>query len=125
MMNHEWDFSISSVNKKSLPTAIWWIVCQNIDVWCAYPAKEKLKMFLSLLIQSSLPSSENNFKVFEKHTTDKHGHLKAITAHQISSELLRNAVLYEQKVRQFVYLKAMHILLCNCLFICKMQSEWR
>ncbi|KAL1815472.1 hypothetical protein ACET3Z_018046 [Daucus carota] len=92
-----WDFSVGAVNKKSLPTATWWIICQNIDVWCAYPAKEKLKMFLSLLIQSSLPSSENNFKVFGKHTTDKHGHIKAITAHQISSELLRNAVLYEQK----------------------------
>ncbi|KAK1357560.1 Urb2 domain-containing protein [Heracleum sosnowskyi] len=92
-----WDFSAGAVNKKSLSTATWWIICQNVDVWCAYPAKEKLKKFLSLLIRSSLPSSKNNFSVSEKHVTDKYGHLKKITAHQISSELLCNAVLYEQK----------------------------
>ncbi|XVE93782.1 hypothetical protein REPUB_Repub01dG0224500 [Reevesia pubescens] len=28
----KWNFGICSVNKKSLPIAIWWIICQNIDV---------------------------------------------------------------------------------------------
>ncbi|KAK1363079.1 hypothetical protein POM88_038640 [Heracleum sosnowskyi] len=94
--NDGWDFSISSVDKKSLPTATWWIVCQNIDVWCAYPAQDKLKDFLSLLIQSSLPSSKNNFSVSGEHVPDKHGHMKTIRPHQISVELVSNAALYEQ-----------------------------
>ena len=123
MMNHEWDFSISSVNKKSLPTAIWWIVCQNIDVWCAYPAQDKLKDFLSLLIQSSLPSSKNNFSVSREHVFDKHGHMKTIRPNQISVELFRNTALYEQSVSRFIDLKDMHIVLCYYLFICLMQVE--
>lgn len=117
----KWDFSVGAVSKKSLPTAIWWILCQNIDVWCAYSAKKKLRKFLSLLIRSSLPSSTNNFNVSGKHDTDEHGQMKTIMTHQISFELLSNAVLYEQKVRQFINSKAM--LLCNCLFICLMR--WR
>lgn len=97
--NGEWDFSIGAIDGNSLPTAIWWILCQNIDVWCAHAAKKKLKMFLSLLIQNSLLNSTGSFSAFEKNSIHKPGHLKTVTAHQISSAFLGNSVLYEQRVR--------------------------
>ncbi|KAK9941677.1 hypothetical protein M0R45_007374 [Rubus argutus] len=60
----EWDFSICSVNKKSLPTAVWWIVCQNIHAWCPHATEKDLKRFLSLLIHTSLPCVRSSFGVF-------------------------------------------------------------
>ncbi|PON83410.1 Nucleolar 27S pre-rRNA processing, Urb2/Npa2, C-terminal [Trema orientale] len=60
----EWDFGVSSVNKKSLPTAVWWILCQNIDVWCTHAAKKKLKMYLSLLIHTSISYGRSSFGQF-------------------------------------------------------------
>ncbi|OMO74447.1 hypothetical protein CCACVL1_16713 [Corchorus capsularis] len=97
----EWDFSICSVNKKSLPIAIWWIICKNIDVWCSYAADKKLqkkfKKFLMLLIQTSLPCLTNSPLEGEKHKTDEDGQLKKITLYQISQRLLKDSTLYENK----------------------------
>ncbi|CAK9138331.1 unnamed protein product [Ilex paraguariensis] len=94
-----WDFSFGSVNEKSLTSAIWWILCQNLDVWFTHVSKKKLKMFLSVLIQNSLPCLSSGLEDLGKHNISKHGHLKKVTAHQISLELLSNTLLYEQRVR--------------------------
>ncbi|KAG2705884.1 hypothetical protein I3760_05G076500 [Carya illinoinensis] len=93
----EWDFGISSVNKKSLPTALWWIVCQNIDIWCTHAAKKKLKMFLSILICTSIPSLTSNFPKVGKQCINESSQPKKVTMHQISSALLRDSILYEHK----------------------------
>ncbi|KAG7978151.1 hypothetical protein I3843_05G068500 [Carya illinoinensis] len=93
----EWDFGISSVNKKSLPTALWWIVCQNIDIWCTHAAKKKLKMFLSILICTSIPSLTSNFLKVGKQCINESSQPKKVTMHQISSALLRDSILYEHK----------------------------
>ncbi|EOX97766.1 Urb2/Npa2, putative isoform 2 [Theobroma cacao] len=97
----KWDFSISSVNKKSLPIAIWWIICQSIDIWCSYvdakKLKRKFKKFLMLLIQTSLPCLANSSLQIEKHKIGKDGQLKKITLYQISQGLLKDSTLYENK----------------------------
>lgn len=98
-----WDFEIGALNEKSLPSALWWIICQSIDVWGAHATKKKLKMFLSLLFQSSLVRVGGSFDDFAKQKSDGHGRLKNITACQISLELLRDTVLYEQTVRIHSY----------------------
>ncbi|XP_021285690.1 uncharacterized protein LOC110417585 isoform X2 [Herrania umbratica] len=97
----KWDFSISSMNKKSLPIAIWWIICQNIDIWCSYvdakKLKRKFKKFLMLLIQTSLPCLSNSALQIEKQKIGKDGQLKKITLYQISQGLLKDFTLYENK----------------------------
>ncbi|GMI83549.1 hypothetical protein like AT4G30150 [Hibiscus trionum] len=97
----EWDFGICSVNKKSLPIAIWWIICQNIDILCIYSSskklKKKFKTFLTLLIQTSLPCLSKSFRQGEKHKIDKDGELKKITLYQISQGLLQDSTLYDHK----------------------------
>jgi hypothetical protein len=82
-----------------LPTATWWILCQNIDIWCCHAAKKKLKLFLSLLIRTFLPSSTSSFVKVGKPHINEPSQLRKVTMHQISSELLSNSILYEQKVR--------------------------
>ncbi|XP_039040950.1 uncharacterized protein LOC120179414 isoform X2 [Hibiscus syriacus] len=98
----KWDFGICSVNKKSLPIAIWWIICQNIDILCLYSSsskklKKKLKTFLTLLIQTSLPCLSKSFQQGEKHKIDKDGQPKKITLDQISQGLLQDSTLYDHK----------------------------
>ncbi|XAR73298.1 hypothetical protein NMG60_11007218 [Bertholletia excelsa] len=92
-----WDFNVGTLNGKSLPTALLWIVCQNIDIWCIHASKKKLKMFLSLLIQNSLLGVASNLGDSAKLKTDEPCHLKYITARQISLDLLRDTLFYEQR----------------------------
>ncbi|XP_052193087.1 uncharacterized protein LOC127801749 isoform X2 [Diospyros lotus] len=92
-----WDFSVGSLNEKSLPSALWLIICQNIDVWCAHATKKKLKMFLSLLIQNSLLHEGSSCGDLAEQETSEPGHVKNVTTRQISLELLRHTVLYEQR----------------------------
>ncbi|KAI3736344.1 hypothetical protein L6452_15883 [Arctium lappa] len=92
-----WDFAVAAIDKKSLPTAFWCIIGQNIDIWSTHAAKKKLKMFLSLLLQSSLPHLGSNFKQFGELNASKAGDLKTVTRGEISLELLSNTMLYEEK----------------------------
>ncbi|GAB4838473.1 hypothetical protein Ancab_028017 [Ancistrocladus abbreviatus] len=98
--NHEesdsWDLNISAVNEKTFPTAFWWITCRNLDVWCAHASKDKLKMFLSLLIRSSLPYQQYHMADRGKNTNIGNGD-KKVTLHQISLELLYDTIFYEQR----------------------------
>ncbi|XP_037491861.1 uncharacterized protein LOC105643786 isoform X2 [Jatropha curcas] len=95
--SEKWDFSICSVNNKSLLTAIWWIVCQNIDIWSIHASKKMLKIFLSHVICTCLPSITRSFTDGENSQADEAGFLRKITMHHISSELLNNPILYEHK----------------------------
>ncbi|GJX96872.1 nucleolar 27S pre-rRNA processing, Urb2/Npa2 [Tanacetum coccineum] len=90
-----WDIAVAAIDKKSLPCAIWCLVCQNIDVWNAHAATKKLKMFLSILLKNSLPYASNDFKQFGEHNYV--GNMKTVNAREISSELLSNTMLYEEK----------------------------
>uniref|UniRef100_A0A5B7BNV3 Nucleolar 27S pre-rRNA processing Urb2/Npa2 C-terminal domain-containing protein n=1 Tax=Davidia involucrata TaxID=16924 RepID=A0A5B7BNV3_DAVIN len=109
--NDAWDFCVGAVNEKSLPPAFWWIICQNIDIWCIHAVKKKLKMFLLLLIQNSLPCVRSHLDDFGKYNTTAPGHLKEVTAYQISLELLRDTVLYEQRfVRRHMASRVFRIL---------------
>ncbi|KAM1538575.1 hypothetical protein ACFX10_003483 [Malus domestica] len=91
----EWDFNFSALNKKSLPTAIWWILCHNIDT---HVTKKNLKTFISLLIQTSLPCVRSSFGVVREHNTHAdRNRMKKVTLHQISSQCFIDSILYEQK----------------------------
>ncbi|KAI3745178.1 hypothetical protein L1987_58284 [Smallanthus sonchifolius] len=97
-LDYAWDIAVAAIDKKSLPCAIWCIFCQNIDIWSKHVAKKKLKTFLSILLQNSLPYASNSFKQFgERNNVVKALNLKTITGREISLELLSNTVLYEEK----------------------------
>ncbi|KAL1186500.1 hypothetical protein V6Z11_A01G182200 [Gossypium hirsutum] len=113
--SNKWDFGICSVNKKSLPIAIWWIICQNIDILCIYAdakkLKKKFKTFLTLLIQTSLPCLSKSFQQVEKHKIEKDGQPKKISLYQISQGLLKDSTLYDHKfVRRNLSLRFCHAL---------------
>ncbi|CAN6485686.1 unnamed protein product [Victoria cruziana] len=96
---HEWEswgFGVGSLNHQLLPIALWWLVCQNLDIWCIHASKKQLKKFLSLLLRLSLPcifQFFNNFRVSFRETFSQPG---KTTLHFISLELLNETVLYEQ-----------------------------
>ncbi|XP_058098841.1 uncharacterized protein LOC131243479 isoform X2 [Magnolia sinica] len=90
-----WDFGVSSVNEKSLPTAIWWLLCQNTDVWCPHATKKNLKKFLSLLFYHCL-SSVSSFGSRGEPNKEEPGCLRKVTPHYISLELLGDTALYEE-----------------------------
>lgn len=94
----EWDMNVSALNKNSFPAAIWWIICQNIDIWCTHAVKKKLKMFLSLLIRTSLPCGASSLLEIGKQSSDESNQLNRVNVHQISSELFYDSILYEQNV---------------------------
>ncbi|KAK9051940.1 hypothetical protein SSX86_028568 [Deinandra increscens subsp. villosa] len=97
-LDYPWDIVVAAIDKKSLPCAIWCIVCQNIDIWSMHAAKKKLKMFLSILLQNSLPYASNSFnKCGERSNSVKALNLKTVTGREISLELLSNTMLYEEK----------------------------
>ncbi|GFY94609.1 hypothetical protein Acr_09g0010550 [Actinidia rufa] len=93
----KWDFGVGALNEKSLPSALCWIICQSIDVWCTHAAKKKLKIFLSLLIQNSLLGVRGSLDDLTKQNTNERGQLKNVTARQISLAVIRDTVLYEQR----------------------------
>lgn len=93
-----WDLGIGSVNKKSVPSAVWWILCRNIDVWCAHARKKDLKKFMSILVHSSIPYLSNELNENKIHIK-KMATTREVNISQISLEVLGNSVLYEQRVR--------------------------
>ncbi|XP_043709479.1 uncharacterized protein LOC122658537 [Telopea speciosissima] len=97
--NEAWDFCVSSINEKSLPTALWWSLCQNTDIWCSHASKKELKKFLSLLLYNYLycmRSSLGDIKKQNMNESHETGYLRKVAVHQISLELLRDTVLYEE-----------------------------
>ncbi|XP_050363117.1 uncharacterized protein LOC126782016 [Argentina anserina] len=98
----EWDFGICSVNKNSLPTAVWWVVCQNIHAWCPHASEKDLKRFLSVLIRTSLPYVKSYCGEVIQQKNHEADRLKNVAVHQISSQCFIDSSLYEQRfVRRY------------------------
>ncbi|CAI0376924.1 unnamed protein product [Linum tenue] len=94
---YQWDWSVCSIHKSSLPIALWWIVCRNINAWSNHASKKKLKIFLSYMISSSLLCmGSSTMQVGKLHGNEAHMPSK-ISLHQISSELIMDINLYEYK----------------------------
>ncbi|XP_031474548.1 uncharacterized protein LOC116246815 [Nymphaea colorata] len=91
-----WGFNVGSLNHQLLPIALWWLVCQNLDIWCIHASKRQLKKFLSLLLRLSLPCVFQYFNNFGMSIRETPSGLNKITLHCISLELLNDTVLYEQ-----------------------------
>ncbi|KAL0923414.1 hypothetical protein M5K25_007470 [Dendrobium thyrsiflorum] len=92
----EWDRSVCSLDEKSLHVAIWWLFCQNFDVWCAHSTKKHLKKFVSYLFLYSLPCGPclSNRRDVTDDSMKKHL-CHTVTLHRISLELLQDTNLYE------------------------------
>lgn len=95
-----WNLCICAIDEKSLPTAIWWIVSLNIDIWCAHATPKKLKMFLSVLICTALAHVPKSFLGVGKRSVNEAGDLKNVAICQLSTELLTDSIFYEHKVRK-------------------------
>ncbi|XP_008795175.2 uncharacterized protein LOC103710995 [Phoenix dactylifera] len=91
-----WDMGVCSLNENTLPIAIWWLLCQNIDIWCTHATNKDLKEFLSQLIHSSLPSGSYYSDVREQSTCEPL--CKKVTARNISLGILNDTLLYDQTV---------------------------
>ncbi|KAH9311465.1 hypothetical protein KI387_026500, partial [Taxus chinensis] len=90
---------IGTLDGHSLVTAIWQLVCQNVDIWSDHASKKSRKKFVSKLLGSLLSfqrrvSSDVDFQSTKKQMGKER---KMVTIEEISSELLENAVLYEQE----------------------------
>ncbi|KAI3863602.1 hypothetical protein MKX03_031653 [Papaver bracteatum] len=91
-----WDSYILSLNANSLPTAVWYLLCQNTDIWGPHAAKKKLKKFLRLLFHSFLTRAISSGKDVIKHKTGKSHDVGKISLHEITIELLHDSLFYEQ-----------------------------
>ncbi|RZC50533.1 hypothetical protein C5167_018958 [Papaver somniferum] len=91
-----WDLHIPSLNDGSLPTALWYLLCQNTDIWGPHAAQKKLKKFLFLLLHIPLTRARINGKDVIKDKMDKSHNMEKITSHGISMELLHDTLFYEQ-----------------------------
>ncbi|CAH9144191.1 unnamed protein product [Cuscuta epithymum] len=104
-----WNFGVGSLNEKTLASALWWFLCQNIDVWCTHASKKDLKKFISVLVHSSVP-------YFSKELNENKMRIKLTATRKVnisltSLEVLSNSVLYEQR---FVH-RNMASVLCRTL----------
>lgn len=99
--SNRWNQGIYVANKNSLPTAIWSNLCKNVDIWGNHVSKKQLKKFFSHLLRASLHCVSSSFQ--EPGMQDECKLLKRITFPHISSDLLSDSLLYEQKVRCFDY----------------------
>lgn len=97
--NDALNFSVGSLDEKALPSALWWSICKNVDIWCSHATKKHSKNFLTLIIRASLSCVNNHDAHSGKHNISKSVHLKKVTAQQIALEFLSNTISYEQRVR--------------------------
>ncbi|KAL8556229.1 hypothetical protein ACS0TY_003869 [Phlomoides rotata] len=96
-------FAVASLDEKSLPPTLWWIICKNVDIWCSHAAKKHSKNFLTLIIRASISSVRNDDCHFKKQNMSRVGDLKKVTAQQIALEFLSNTISYEQRfVRRYL-----------------------
>ncbi|GER50303.1 tRNA modification GTPase MnmE, partial [Striga asiatica] len=95
-------FATGSLDEKSLASALWWVICQNVDIWCSHAAKKDLKNFLTLVIRISIYSGQD-------HDDCHFGMLKMskplekVTVHQTALDFLSNTISFEQQfVRRYM-----------------------
>ncbi|GLJ26271.1 hypothetical protein SUGI_0504910 [Cryptomeria japonica] len=96
---YAWDSIIGTMDEYSLVTAVWQLVCQNVDIWSDHASKKSKKKFVSILLESLLSfqqrvSSDVDFQSAKKQMGNER---KIVTIEDTSSELLENDVLYEQE----------------------------
>ncbi|KAH0721602.1 hypothetical protein KY289_006942 [Solanum tuberosum] len=91
-----WDLGTGSIDEKLFPSALWWIICQNVDIWCPHASKKDLKKFLLALIQNFHPCLSTNMSALRNYI-EKSGYVTGVNRHLVSVELLSNTILYEQK----------------------------
>lgn len=101
--SNEWNLGSCNVDVESLPTALWWILNQNIDTWCPHANSKKLKKFLLLLVSTSLPCITRSLSGIGKRNKEEAGCEEKVNMNQISYEALCH--LYEHEVR--------HLSLCH------------
>ncbi|XP_027356731.1 uncharacterized protein LOC113866038 [Abrus precatorius] len=92
-----WNLGVYVANKNSLPTVIWSSLCKNVDIWGNHASKKQLKKFFSHLLHTSLHCVTSSFQEQGMQEIDENKLLKRVTLSQISSELLNDSLLYEQK----------------------------
>ncbi|CAN4125104.1 unnamed protein product [Withania somnifera] len=91
-----WNLGTGSIDKKLFPSALWWIICQNVDIWCPHASKRDLKKFLLALIQNSFPCLSTKMSHLRNYI-EKSGSVTGVNRHLVSVELLSNTILYEQR----------------------------
>ncbi|CAA7391335.1 unnamed protein product [Spirodela intermedia] len=97
LREHAWDLAVCSLNERSLPIAIWWLLCQNIDVWCVHASRKSLKKFSSLLVHHWIAYVRNCWRdTVEQETREPYS--KHVTFRSIGAEVLKNVAFYEQPV---------------------------
>lgn len=108
---NKWNQGIYVANKNSLPIAIWSNLCKNIDIWGNHGSKKQLKEFFSHLLRVSLHRVSSSFQ--EPDILDDCMLLKRVTLPHISSDLLSDSILFEQKVRCVGYAFLFYHILMN------------
>ncbi|KAK6946382.1 Nucleolar 27S pre-rRNA processing, Urb2/Npa2, C-terminal [Dillenia turbinata] len=103
--DNAWDLCVCSLDRGSLPTAVWWSMCQNADIWCNHASKKNLKKFLSHLIHTSIAYDKEDLDGKQKLSRIQSGPSGKVTMHQISLEVLGDSLFFEQSVRQSSDLK--------------------
>ncbi|XP_026393779.1 uncharacterized protein LOC113288863 [Papaver somniferum] len=91
-----WDLCILSLNEYSLPTAVWYLLCQSTDIWGPHATKKKLKMFLRLLFHIFQTRAISSGKDFIKHKVGKSHNMEKIAPYEITIELLHDSLFHEQ-----------------------------
>ncbi|KAL2508305.1 uncharacterized protein Fot_31952 [Forsythia ovata] len=94
-----WEEAVGSINKKLLPSTLWWSFCRTVDIWCFHATKKDLKKFLTLLIKAYLSCVSDHAGNYIKCNIDKPGHLEKATAQHIALEFLSNTISYEESKR--------------------------
>uniref|UniRef100_A0A1D1YWY4 Unhealthy ribosome biogenesis protein 2 n=1 Tax=Anthurium amnicola TaxID=1678845 RepID=A0A1D1YWY4_9ARAE len=93
-----WDMGVCSLNERSLPIAIWWLLCQNIDTWCVHASRRGLKKFSSLLVHHVVSCVRGCSGDITVQKGCEPPSLRKVTIHQISTDLLKNMAFYEQPI---------------------------
>ncbi|KAH6820286.1 hypothetical protein C2S53_014024 [Perilla frutescens var. hirtella] len=116
--NNMLNISVGFLGEKSLTSALWWIICKNVDLWCSHANKKHLKNFLTLIIRESLSCLDNYDCHFQEPGMSTIGCLKTGTAQQIALEFLSNIISYEQRfVRRYMASRFCRILQKSVLSI--------
>ncbi|KAL1324470.1 hypothetical protein HN51_034645 [Arachis hypogaea] len=101
--SNRWNRGVYVANKNSLPTAIWLSLCKNVDIWGNHASKKHLKKFLSHLLHTSLRCERSSLQESALQKINECNKQFSGARHardlfsQISSQLLSDSLLYEQK----------------------------
>ncbi|XP_051127904.1 uncharacterized protein LOC127249233 [Andrographis paniculata] len=96
------NFAIGSLDEKSLLSALWYKICKNVDVWCAHAVKKDLKRFLTLLIQTSLPYTNDKDGCLRTCNIVNPGYEKKVNFHQIDLEFVINRAENDESIWRYM-----------------------